>query len=88
MVYVLRQDYITVLEVITTKTVAQKKRKNKQKPYFQKGEEAMVNLKIRDFYQKENYENNWYFLLGMFMCTFVLLPIGFALKLFDKIVRN
>lgn len=48
----------------------------------------MVNLKIRDFYQKDNYENNWYFLLGMFMCTFVLLPIGFALKLFDKITRN
>ncbi|WP_164876575.1 MULTISPECIES: hypothetical protein [Bacillus cereus group] len=48
----------------------------------------MVNLKVRDFYQRENYENIGYFLLGMFMCTFVLLPIGFAIKLFDKITGN
>lgn len=48
----------------------------------------MVNLKIRDFYQKKNYENIWYFLIGMAMCTFVLLPMGFAIKLFDKITGN
>jgi len=48
----------------------------------------MVNLKIRDFYQKRNYENVWYFIIGMFMCKFVLLPIGFAIKLFDKITGN
>jgi len=48
----------------------------------------MVNLKISDFYQKKNYENIWYFLLGMTICTFVLLPMGFALKLFDKITGN
>ncbi|BCC62427.1 hypothetical protein BCJMU10_p254 (plasmid) [Bacillus cereus] len=48
----------------------------------------MVNLKVRDFYQRENYENIWYFLLGMAMCTFVLLPIGFALRLYDKITGN
>ncbi|EOQ07806.1 hypothetical protein [Bacillus cereus] len=48
----------------------------------------MVNLKVRDFYQRENYENIGYFLLGMFMCTFVLLPIGLAIKLFGKITGN
>ncbi|UGO49196.1 hypothetical protein EMILIAHAH_110 [Bacillus phage vB_BanH_Emiliahah] len=45
----------------------------------------MVNLRVRDFYQRKNYDKFWHFLFGMFMCTFVLLPVAFFLKLYDKI---
>ncbi|AFQ96501.1 putative membrane protein [Bacillus phage vB_BceM_Bc431v3] len=48
----------------------------------------VVNLRARDFYKRENYETFWRFLLGMVICTFILFPIAFFLKLVDKITGN
>ncbi|UUV46623.1 hypothetical protein [Bacillus phage vB_BanS-Thrax3] len=45
----------------------------------------MIGMRVRDFYKRENYEDTWKYLLGMFLCTFVLIPIGLFMKLLDKI---
>lgn len=46
----------------------------------------MVHLRVRDFYKRSEYEGVLQYLLGMFMCTFVLLPIAFFIKLVDKML--
>lgn len=48
----------------------------------------MIGMRVRDFYKRKNYENVWYFLLGMLICTFIFIPMGLALKLFDKLTGN
>ncbi|QEG13738.1 hypothetical protein MARVELLAND_216 [Bacillus phage vB_BspM_MarvelLand] len=48
----------------------------------------MVNLRVRDFYKRDNYDKFWHFLFGVVMCTFVLLPMAFMLRLYDKITGN
>ncbi|QOV08433.1 hypothetical protein Kirov_234 [Bacillus phage Kirov] len=45
----------------------------------------MNGLRVRDFYKRENYEDIWRYLLGMTVCTFILIPIGLVLRLTDKI---
>ena len=47
----------------------------------------MINLRVRDFYKRSEYEGVPQYLLGMFICTFVLLPIAFFIRIADKIVK-
>lgn len=47
----------------------------------------MIGMRVRNFYKRKNYESVWKCLLGMFICTFALIPIGLFMKLLDKIMR-
>lgn len=44
-----------------------------------------VNLRVRDFYKRSSYKGVPQYLVGMLMCTFVLLPWVALVKLIDKI---
>ncbi|UGO47680.1 putative membrane protein [Bacillus phage vB_BanH_McCartney] len=45
----------------------------------------MIGMQVREFYKRRNYETFWRYLLGMFICTFIFIPLGLFLKLIDKI---
>lgn len=46
----------------------------------------MIDLKVSDFYKRGDYGSTWKFLLGVFVCTFMILPVGLIMIAIDRML--